>query len=372
MNIVENDEISINNELWVFLNTQLTKDEIKQLISDAIGENELPMPMSNISLEDSITSFNTMVDDTPDIVKGEWFSKYDYKYPLSPMYFSSNRAGNNSSNFYHQRSRWHCDSINSPSPYRSWNIERFRLTLLNALWSLKFDKINNRNLRTAIGLRKYIAAQFRPSSAKQIYEHFNAVDILDFSSGWGDRLSGFMAANGTRSYVGIDPNTRVHEGYIQQINQFMPSTKMATFYDSPAEDFDFDRLGMFDFIFTSPPYFNIERYTQDDKQSFKRYRKLEDWLELFLYTVLKKAWTKLKEGGTMVINISDVYSNHRINNICDPMNDFIATLPNSEYVGGYGYQMAKRPNSKTTNKDGVFGEPMWVWKKQYKSPIDEL
>ena len=31
-------------------------------------------------------------------------------------------------------------------------------------------------------------------------------------------------------------------------------------------------------------------------------------------------------------------------------------------VNGMGMKMAKRPNSKS-HKDGVFVEPVWIWKK---------
>ena len=47
----------------------------------------------------------------------------------------------------------------------------------------------------------------------------------------------------------------------------------------------------------------------------------------------------------MIVNISDVYSNHRINQICDPMNDFISSLPNSQYEVTIGLRMALIPNS---------------------------
>ena len=41
--------------------------------------------------------------------------------------------------------------------------------------------------------------------------------------------------------------------------------KKTEFHCSPAEEFDFDRYkDTFDIIFTSPPYFNVERYGNDD------------------------------------------------------------------------------------------------------------
>ena len=118
----------------------------------------------------------------------------------------------------------------------------------------------------------------------------------------------------------------------------------------------------FDTVFTSPPYFNIERYTQEPNQSWKKYKKIDSWLNDFLFVTLDKAWKGLKTNGVMIVNISDVYSNHTINRICDPMNDFISKLPNASYHKTIGLRMAKRPNSNA-DKDGIFVEPMWIWKK---------
>ena len=111
-----------------------------------------------------------------------------------------------------------------------------------------------------------------------------------------------------------------------------------------------------------PPYFNIEKYCQEETQSFKRYKKFDDWLEKFLFKTIDNAWAALRSGGRMIINISDVYSGHKINHICDPMNDHIKELGGIDYEG-LGMKMAKRPNSKAVGKNGVFVEPIWVWRK---------
>ena len=54
------------------------------------------------------------------------------------------------------------------------------------------------------------------------------------------------------------------------------------------EDVDYSELGIFDFIFTSPPYFNTEIYTDDPTQSSSRYPEFNDWLENFLFKTLTK------------------------------------------------------------------------------------
>ncbi len=236
------------------------------------------------------------------------------------------------------------------------------MTLLNALWTLKFKEINNDVLRSAISLRKYISSQFKPSVAKFIYNYFKANSVLDFSSGWGDRLAGFYASN-ANFYVGIDPNKNVYDKYFEQVNMYnnFIDNKKIKLYNSPAEDVKLD--DKFDLIFTSPPYFDIERYSNEQNQSWKKYKQINDWLNFFLFKSLRNFWGNLEKNGHLIINISDVYCHHKIQKICDPMNDFISTLEGAKYVGAIGMRMAKRPNSKAL-KNGIFAEPFWIWKKE--------
>lgn len=362
MHLLKNNQIDISEKDWETLNKELSKEEIKGLISKLISDNNLKMPLRKITEEEANEDYIKLkrTKEQDIITQSQWFSRYDYRYSKKDIIIKANNVGNKMSDLFMQETRWECDSINAPSPYRSWNIERFRLTLLNALWSLKVKKVNNTVLRSCIGLRKYIASQFRPSAAKALYNYFEAKNVLDFSSGWGDRLAGFIVSD-AKTYTGIDPNKKLFENYYKIINKYNED-KEINLYNNCAEDVYID--DKFDFIFTSPPYFNIERYTQEENQSFKKYRKLENWLELFLFKVLGKFWENLEVGGHLAINISDVYSNHKVNNICDPMNDFISKLKGAEYGGCIGYEMKKRPNSGAIkNRKGVFCEPVWIWKK---------
>lgn len=372
---LEKTEIEIDKNYWADLQKKYTKEEIKQAISETIEEFNLKMPLNKLTFEEAESSFIELLNlNTLTMIKsGDIFTRYEYKHDMSHYYIEQIKTGNNSSNYFQQYNRFLCDSINAPSPYRSWYISKFRQGILNALFTLKFKEINNTKLRSAISLRKYIASQFKPSVAKCIYELFDAKNVLDFSSGWGDRLAGFYSASNTQSYTGIDPNERVYNEYSKQINLYEKYTKKeVSFINLPAEEVNFDLLNKnFDFIFTSPPYFNVERYTQESNQSWKKFKKLDSWLENFLFNVLEKSWNALEEGGILAINISDVYSGHRINKICDPMNDFLLTLPNSNYMGCLGMKMSKRPNNKTTQRNGIFIEPIWIFSKGKNITLDE-
>jgi hypothetical protein len=361
--IINNSDLYISPRAWKEINASYTKEEIKEAISNGIDEYQIPVPKDIITLEEAKQDFQKLkeLDVTKLFKSGKTFTRYEYQHMLSDLYIDSCNIGNKSSNYFHQDSRYLCDSINSPSPHRSWYIKKFRYTLLNCLWTLKFEHVDLKILRTALHLRKYVASQFRPSAAKAVYQNKNSKTVLDFSMGWGDRLNGFLSCEETAIYFGIDPNRSLYEGYGKQIDTFNTGKKVII-YDQPAEEVDIPK-DTFDTVFTSPPYFNIERYTQEDNQSWKRYKKLDDWLRGFLFPVLEKSWHGLKSGGSMVINISDVYSNHTINKICDPMNEFISKLPNAHYMGTIGLRMAKRPNSRAVGQDGIFTEPMWSWRK---------
>jgi predicted RNA methylase len=340
------------------MNESMERDEIKQLISDAMSL--VDPPYRQLTIDDAVAAFERLKKSDPDsfVVWGDWVTRYEYRYPLSSVYIDSPSSSNDASGFFFQKARWACDSINSPSPLRTWRTERFRLTLLNALWTLKVDRVDSATLRTVISLRKYMASQFKPTAALAVYNIFQPVSVLDFCAGWGDRAVAAMASPHIKKYVGVDPNSVLVPCYREMCDTF-DENGIVDFICAPAEDVKLH--GKYDLVFTSPPYFNVERYSRDPTQSWVRYKKLTEWREKFLFTAIEKAWTRLKKGGYMVINISDVYSGHRINKICDPMNDYIKSLGGT-YMGAIGYRLQKRANN-TSSVSGVFGEPMWVWEK---------
>ena len=50
---------------------------------------------------------------------------------------------------------------------------------------------------------------------------YEADTVLDFSSGWGDRLIGFLASKAS-TYWGFDPNECVQANYLNMIDFFEP------------------------------------------------------------------------------------------------------------------------------------------------------
>ena len=58
-------------------------------------------------------------------------------------------------------------------------------------------------------------------------------------------------------------------------------------------------------MFSSPPYFDLEIYENNDKQSIDRFSSLENWLENFLKVCMRKILSLLRPGGIMALNIDN-------------------------------------------------------------------
>ena len=74
----------------------------------------------------------------------------------------------------------------------------------------------------------------------------------------------------------------------------------------PAEDVDYSPWhGKVDLIFTSPPYFDLERYSDETTQSSFRFPSLSEWLEGFVFQTLRRSVRCLKPGGHLALNVAD-------------------------------------------------------------------
>ena len=391
--------LEINEEEFEELKTMFTKDELKERIADVAMTYPLPYGTDDYSEADCIKDYGKLKGiKWPSLLKeGEWFprkaaeSRYPLTYEGKQLYFSRLNTGNLSSNYWQEKNRWSVDGSVSPGPQRTWETKSFMKSLMGAAFSLKLPKIGKKELRTMIGLRKYICAQFKPNVAKMFYEYNNAKTVLDFSMGWGDRLVGAFAAESVEHYVGLDPRKENHPIYEQQRDfytkhtTFFETPTKTDFYCSPAEDFDYSEYNnYFDVVFTSPPYFSVERYSHDDTQSWVRYKNIDVWNEHFLHKTLGKIIPTVKEGGIIAINIADVYANTKGGKdwleICNPMGDFL-TSHGMKYKGCIGMEMAKRPNSggagtakndhyddetlqlTEETKEQKFCEPIWIFEK---------
>jgi len=169
--------------------------------------------------------------------------------------------------------------------------------------------------------------------------------MLDISSGWGDRLLGAIAHG--CDYLGYDPNIDLKTGHDEMISGFGDVNRHRVIY-KPFEEGDLSGEDPFDICITSPPFFDIEIYSEKSTQSVKKFPNFNEWMVGFLFESLSKVWDNLKFGGYLAIHMGDV-GGHSIN---EPMLLFIEQyLKNSSYQGVIG-----------VGGDGPTS-PVWIWKK---------
>jgi DNA modification methylase len=154
---------------------------------------------------------------------------------------------------------------------------------------------------------------FRPVVAKQIYDRYcpeNAV-VLDPCGGWGGRMLGAYCSDKVIRYDCIDASKNTCKGLEKVKDAFGRlcggkeiNVSCGAFEDQHLES------GIYDMVFTSPPYFKKERYSEDGTQSCNRYEDYGIWKESFLSEFVDKSYDCLKTNGWFIVNIDNVKINN--------------------------------------------------------------
>ena len=161
------------------------------------------------------------------------------------------------------------------------------------------------------------AGDFPPMVARDIFNsYYHGGRVLDPCHGWGGRLVGAMLSD-VQEYVGVDPSPIAHAGVerIYDAYKEYQDTKV-TLIEQPFEDCKW-KDGEFDFAFTCPPYFDVEKYA-GEYTSTKRYPKFDQWCESFYRPLIVNTMRALKDNGVFCIVVgSQLYPlNDRLKQIC--------------------------------------------------------
>lgn len=128
------------------------------------------------------------------------------------------------------------------------------------------------------------------------------------SSGFGGRLMGFYASDCT-TYYGTDPSTKTFDGLLnlnEDLKKIVPNKTVVLL--KQGSEISPPCINQCDLCFTSPPYFDTEKYSDEETQSYQKYPTENLWLNGFLRDTLKNCYIALKESGKLIININDVSS----------------------------------------------------------------
>jgi hypothetical protein len=369
-------------------------------VKDYVSNHKPLLPIKRPTINEMSDSFNKLLNSNsksnlkknldPTTVRNKFDEKVEVKYAMS-----CGHNFNDVSNHFHCDNRYTCGHATAASSQYAWDnpySSRFHSMMLYLFREFKGETspIDEQKYRAMFRLSGYVATQFKPSVAKTIYETEGARKVIDISCGWGDRLAGFYTSNNTSEYLGCDPNTESYELYKKQCVAYeellqsplfpvettftdhgdwfeVTGSKRVRIYNKPAEDMDWDNIcdGQYDLMFTSPPYFGIEKYAEgsasEDDQSWKRYNQYDQWRDTFFYPVMDAMKKHCKK---VMINIVDPVVNGKRNYIEKDIIDRYGI----DYV--VGMMISKRPNSSDMSdhyrveddKKLNFIEPIYVIK----------
>ena len=146
-------------------------------------------------------------------------------------------------------------------------------------------------------------SNFRPSAAKYIYNTYGGDVVWDMSCGWGGRLIGFLTSN-CKTYIGTDPSEKTYEGLVRLNKELNFYGKNIILHKLGSEDFIPEKESL-DLCFTSPPYFDTEKYSDEDTQSYKKFTTPHTWIEGFLKQTMANCHIGLKKEGKLLLNIAN-------------------------------------------------------------------
>jgi DNA modification methylase len=170
------------------------------------------------------------------------------------------------------------------------------------------------------------ATLFNCALSKCVYQNFTTEDsiVLDPFMGWGDRMLGALALRELQSQAGSLALRELQNGAgalaprIKKYIGFDINADMEPVYEKIKQDHDPNNIveinicdfleakipDKVDLVFTSPPYFDYEIYSANDKVQ-DLYKSYEMWISNFLTPAMKICVDACKDTAKIMIHIGE-------------------------------------------------------------------
>lgn len=223
-------------------------------------------------------------------------------------------------------------------------------------WCIKHEsgRMSTNRIRqlAKVYLCKQSPSNFRPTVAKAIYDRYgNAGKVYDPCAGWGGRMFGFLASD-CKEYVCCDPSTKTYDGLVRLSETYSDVDKSIEIHCECQEDYA-PQKEYFDIVFTSPPYFDCEKYSDEPTQSYIRYPTITKWCAGFLEPLISNAYDALKPNGAFVLNIANTKN---VKNL-EELSVILAEM------AGFSLEDTLKLTLSSIAGKGVKYEPMFVFRK---------
>lgn len=145
------------------------------------------------------------------------------------------------------------------------------------------------------------STMYRPQLAKLITK--NRKNVLDPCAGWGGRMLGSVS-NGC-NYYAFEPNVETYTNLIQ-LSKFLNIESKVYIFCDDARNMDKYCLPEFDCILTSPPYFDLEIYSDENTQSIHNVESYREWVNKFLQPIIQYSTSLLVNDGISCWNVAKI------------------------------------------------------------------
>lgn len=247
--------------------------------------------------------------ESPEIILEKLYDEYfnnkqDFKYETCTLYrvYERDYFIDAVSSHFTEHIRAECKTLNKPNFVSVWKsltpevIKSFKSQ--NELRDFIYNEYNARECN-----------YFSAGLCIRLYLGFNKkrhpIKIIDPSSGWGCRmLTAIACGDHVSEYTGYDVNKKLIEPY-NKIIEKLDKDKKCSFHITPFETAHV-KVEYYDLGVTSPPYFDLENYSDDESQSVNSQRKTyEEWITTFYIPYLYNLARSIKNDGRIILYVSN-------------------------------------------------------------------
>ena len=230
-------------------------------------------------------------DFKPKIITSKFLDaqKYNNKYFIILDKWQDNYELNSLTDYFTEKIRVQCRFGKHLSPYEHYQKNK-----------MKYIKNNILDIREKLFKETRFCNNFRVSVVLAILKTFKVKKYLDISSGWGDRLLASLLYK-VELYCGVDPNKDLHKYYKEMIDTFATEKDNFILIEDGFETATLPKT-KFDLVFSSPPFFDLEKYSNYDKDSLTKYKTEKNWCDNFLIKSIMKAYEYLEKDGHMILS----------------------------------------------------------------------
>ena len=181
---------------------------------------------------------------------------------------------------------------------------------------LCFEHRDGQNLVSPTAVRRALelvtgenVQNFKPMHARTLVEFLCPTiwgNVYDYSAGYGGRLLGITTSKMNFNYTGVDPNTETVAN-LNYLNHLIGEAigNKGMIIQNVSEEYEPEDI---DLAFSSPPYFNLEKYCDEPTQCMNRYTTLDEWFEGYVAPTMQNIYKGLNTDGVFATNIADYKS----------------------------------------------------------------